>query len=69
MLPQPFLRLFYMVFIGCFLLVYMSGTEVTIHSARVGDIAPCLTGWSIATLSVLLVGLALEELRRVSPKR
>jgi hypothetical protein len=69
MLPLAFLRVFYMVFIGLFLLVYTTTAHVTFTSARVGDLPPTFAGWALAILSVLLVGMAMEELRRVSPQR
>jgi hypothetical protein len=65
MLPTGFLKSFYMIFIGWFLLLYFASTMVAIHSVRVGDLAPTLTGCSLAALSVLLVAMALDELRRL----
>lgn len=69
MLPLAFLRSFYMVFIGLFLLIYLANAAVAIVSARVGDAAPTLIGWGLSMLSVLLVAMALEELRRTLPRR
>lgn len=68
MVPTGFLKLFYMVFIGTFLMMYFAITVVTINSAKVGDVPPAVIGWGLATLSVLLVAMALDELRRLVVK-
>jgi hypothetical protein len=65
MVPTGFLKSFYMIFIGMFLLMYCATTLVAIYSWTVGDLAPVLTGCALATLSVLLVAIALDELRRL----
>jgi amino acid transporter len=65
MLPLGFLKMFYMVFIGMFLTVYFATTVVVVHAARVGDLPPALIGWGLAMLSVVLVALALDELRKL----
>jgi hypothetical protein len=48
-----------------FLTVYFATTVVVVHAARVGDLPPALIGWGLAMLSVVLVALALDELRKL----
>jgi hypothetical protein len=65
MLPTAFLKSFYMVFIGMFLLTYFANTVIVVMSGLAGDIPPVMIAWSLAMLSVVLVAMALDELRRL----